>query len=437
MSSPRSTRGLTPPRYADNLVDTVARGLLPPRIWMLGVVAGALLVVPAHAQVNMPDPSLIHGKAIPAPELPTGTVTVRVVREAIGNNLAGQTVRVTTGSASRTDSTDEQGRAEFPNLVSGVEGRADVTVDGEMLVSDPFTVPASGGLRVILVAGLKQAAERRLKREAEEAAAPPVKGTVVFGGASRVIMEFRDDLLRVFYMLEVVNNARNRVDIGGPLTIQLPTGAGGAATMEGASPSVSVSGDVVTVQGPFAPGATPVNVGFVLSYTRPDVTIEQAWPAPTEQITVGIERIGSVNMTSPQLTGSRDVQVEDGSTYLLGNGPGLPANGTLTLHLSNLPVQSRTPVYVGVGLALAVMAFGAWLAFAGRTQDEDLRRRLIKRRDRLLGELARLEERRQREALDAKSDGRRQRLLTELEQIYGELDGVQTGPRGGGQGVAA
>ena len=131
----------------------------------------------------MPDPSLIHGKAIPAPELPTGTVTVRVVREAIGNNLAGQTVRVTTGSASRTDSTDEQGRAEFPNLVSGVEGRAEVTVDGETLISDPFTVPSSGGLRVILVAGLKQAAERRQKQEAAETAAPPVKGTVVFGGA--------------------------------------------------------------------------------------------------------------------------------------------------------------------------------------------------------------------------------------------------------------
>src|SRR5262245_27294593 len=112
-------------------------------LWVLGLVVSALLVVPAHAQINMPDPSLIHGKAIPAPELPTGTVTVRVVRETIGNNVVGPTVRVTTGSASRTDSTDEQGRAEFPNLVSGVEGRAEVTVDGETLVSDPFTVPSS------------------------------------------------------------------------------------------------------------------------------------------------------------------------------------------------------------------------------------------------------------------------------------------------------
>jgi hypothetical protein len=142
-------------------------------------------------------------------------------------------------------------------------------------------------------------------------------------------------------------------------------------------------------------------------------------------------------MTSPQFSASRDITAQDGSTYLLANGPSLAANDTLTLQLSDLPVQSRTPVYVGVGLALAVLAFGGWLAFGARKKDGDLRRRLIQRRDTLLGELARLEERRQREALDAKGSTRRQRLLAELEQIYGELDGAHTGPRGGGEGIAA
>jgi hypothetical protein len=403
----------------------------------LSLVAGALLVVPAQAQLNMPDPALIHGKAIPAPELPTGTVTVRVVRETIGNNLSGQTVRMTTGSASRTDATDEEGRAEFPNLVAGVEGRAEVTVNGETLVSDPFTVPASGGLRVILVAGLKEAAARQKQQQAEEAAAPAVKGAVVFGGATRVVMEFRDDRLQMFYMLDIVNNARNRVDIGGPLIIQLPTGAGGASTMEGSSPSASVNGDVVTVLGPFAPGSTPVNIGFVLNYTDPEVTIEQTWPAPLEEVTVAIERIGSISMTSPQFSETRDVAAGDGTPYLVASGPGLAANGKLTVQLANLPVHSRTPVYVGIGLAAAVAAFGVWLGFGGRRKDEDLRRRLVQRRDTLLGELARLEERRQRDALDAKGVARRQRLLGELEQIYGELDGVHSGPRGGGEGIAA
>ena len=32
---------------------------------------------------------------------------------------------------------------------------------------------------------------------------------------------------------------------------------------------------------------------------------------------------------------------------------------------------------------------------------------------------------------------RRQRLLQELEQVYGELDQITSGPQGGGEGVAA
>ncbi len=170
-------------------------------------------------------------------------------------------------------------------------------------------------------------------------------------------------------MLEIVNNARNRVDIGGPLIIQLPTGAGGAATMEGSSPSATVSGDVVTVQGPFAPGSTPVNVGFVLTYDRPDITIEQTWPAPVEQVTVGIERIGSVNMTSPQFSDSRR-RHGAGRHAVPARDRTSACRRTARSRCSspNLPVHSRTPVYVGLGLALAVMAFGAWLAFGGHTQ---------------------------------------------------------------------
>ena len=58
---------------------------------------------------------------------------------------------------------------------------AAVTVDGEALESQPFAVPTSGGLRVILVAGMARAAARR-KLEAEQAAAAPaVKGVVVLG----------------------------------------------------------------------------------------------------------------------------------------------------------------------------------------------------------------------------------------------------------------
>src|SRR6185436_18674088 len=110
---------------------------------------------PAAAQIAMPDPSAINGKALPAGDLQTGTITVRVVRESVGNNIVGQQVTLTINGETKKAVTDEQ------------------------LQSDPLVIPSSGGLRVILVAGIAAAAERQKKEEAQAAAAPPVKGTVV------------------------------------------------------------------------------------------------------------------------------------------------------------------------------------------------------------------------------------------------------------------
>ena len=112
-------------------------------------------------------------------------------------------------------------------------------------------MPGSGGVRVILVAGIKEAATRAQQQAAAEAAAPPVKGVVSLGPNSRMAIEFQDDALQMFYILDIVNNARARVDIGGPLVLDLPEGAGAPRT-EGSSPSATVSGDRLTVTEPFA-----------------------------------------------------------------------------------------------------------------------------------------------------------------------------------------
>ena len=107
-----------------------------------------------------------------------------------------------------------------------------------------------------LIAGIATAAARE-KAAAEAAAREPARpGVVEFGPESRVVLEFQDDVLTVFYLLEVVNNARTPIDIGGPLMIELPTGAAGASMMQGSSPSASAQGDRVTITGPFAPGKT-------------------------------------------------------------------------------------------------------------------------------------------------------------------------------------
>lgn len=408
--------------------------------WVLGAVAYLLFAIAAFAQIAMPDPSLIHGRAIPAADLPTGTVTVRVVREAIGNNVVGQDVRVTAGEATRTAKTDAQGRAEFGDLPQGAQARAEASVNGEQLVSEAFTVPTSGGLRVILVAGLKDAAARKDQEAAAAAAAPPVRGSVALSPNTRVLMEFRDDALQVFYVLEILNNARARVDIGGPLIVDLPSGAAGATVLEGSSPAASVSGDRLTVTGPFASGVTSVQLAYQLRYDRSDITVEQRWPVALEQLTVAIEKIGTVSMTSPQFSTVGEVSAESGTPFLLASGPAMAAGSTLSLQLSNLPVHSRTPPYAALGLAIVIIGIGGWFAFAGRTGGQDARRRLVERREKLLADLARIEQRAassDRRGGPSGDEARRQRIVAELEQIYGELDEVGGGPQGGGKDIAA
>jgi hypothetical protein len=385
-------------------------------LWVLGVAASPL------AAQDMPDPSQIHGRALPAPELRDGTVTVRVVREAIGNDVPGQTVALTVGNATQEGITDAQGRAEFSRLAAG-EATATVTVDGETLASLPFMVPTRGGVRVILVAGMARAAARKALEEQQAAAAPAVKGEVVLGSNSRVILEFNNDALTAFYILEIVNTARARVDVGAPLIIELPPGAADSAAMDGSSPQATVDGRRITITGPFASGTTSVQVAYRLLHSSSTLTLTQTWPVPLQRVTVGVEKIGGLQIASPQFATTGDVAAESGTLYVVGTGGALQANAPLTVTLSNLPVRSHTSRYVALGLALLIAIAGGWLAWRPGRTGAHARQALVDRRDSLLGELAKLEARSASAAPATERQSRRRRqLMTELEQLYGELD---------------
>ena len=389
----------------------------------------------AFAQVAMPDPSLINGKALPAGDLQTGTITVRVVRESVGNNIIGQQVTMTVNGETKKAVTDEQGRAEFKGLPAGTMGHAEADVNGEHLQSDPFTVPSQGGLRVILVAGIAQAKARQAKEDAASAAAPPVKGTVFLSGNSRIIFEYPDDLMRVYYMLEIVNNARSRVDTGGPIIIDLPKEAAGAAPLDGNSPQVTVAGNRVTVTGPFASGVTPVQVAFQLPFNSSSITVSQQFPVMLEEVTVGSQKLSDLSITSSQFSSVGTMKAGDGSDFLLANGPAVRPGGTLSVTVTGLPIHSQTPRNLALVLALAIALLGVWLSRPGSTPAAESRKKLLARRDVLLAELAQIEERIRTGRETAKDASRKPRILAELEQIYGELD--EASPHGGGEGLAA
>jgi hypothetical protein len=85
-----------------------------------------------------------------------------------------------------------------------------------------------------------------------------------------------------------------------------------------------------------------------------------------------------------------------------------------------------------------VVAIGVWLSMSrGRSAGDD-RQALFTRRDALMRELEDLEKRRRAGTIGGERySTRRQRLMTELEQIYGDLEDAGHGPRGGGEGIAA
>src|SRR5688500_6839117 len=108
------------------------------RFFAFRILHSAFLAVSVSGQVNMPDPSAIAGQPLPAPELPNATVSVRVVRERMGNNVAGHEVTLNVGNGPRTAKTDAQGRAQFNGLPPGTVVQATTTVDGEVQTSQPF-----------------------------------------------------------------------------------------------------------------------------------------------------------------------------------------------------------------------------------------------------------------------------------------------------------
>jgi hypothetical protein len=385
------------------------------------IASCAFLSGALQAQVDMPDPSAIAGTPLPAPELPDGTVTVRVVRERMGNNVAGQDVTLTVGGAQRTMKTDEQGRAQFDKLPTGALVQATAVVDGETLTSREFAVPGQGGTRIALIAGIA-AAKAAEKTAAEAAAREPARpGVVEIGPESRVIVEYQDDNLTIFYLLDIVNNARTPIDIGGPLLITLPTGASGASVMQGSSTRAGVKGDLLTITGPFPPGKTSAQIGFSLPQSTSTLTIRQTWPVAVAQVFVGMEKIGNMQLASPQLTDVREMNPE-GQPFVMGTGPRMNAGDTLVLHLSGLPAHSQTPRNIILALTVLIFVAGAWFAWSPSKAHAALDQKLHARREKLLGEIVALEKKRQAKPLSESDEARLQRATTELERVIAELD---------------
>jgi hypothetical protein len=392
-------------------------------------LGGALVASPARAQMGgaagMPDARVMSGIPRPDPSLPTGTVSVRLVRGQVSNFVVGHPVEFLVNGMSKTVTTDATGHAVASRLAPGATLRAVATVDGERIESEEFPLPSEGGVAIMLVASDKAAG-------AQLAQGAVAAGAVSIGGQSRIITEFQDEELQVYYLFEIVNQTPSPVMPREPLVFDLPPGARNAAVLEGSTPNAVVKGSTVTVSGPFPPGVTPVQIAYAMP---PDarVSIRQKLPVAMAQVAVMVEKLGAVVLSSPQLTTIREGS-GGGKVFVIGTGPGLKAGDVLSLDISGLPHPATWPRDTALLLAVLTLAVGAWGAArtGGRSGEAAARQHLEARREQAFGELLALDARRRAGKLSAEeSQERRGQLVNELERIYGELDTGTTGSPAG------
>lgn len=366
------------------------------------------LVVALPAAAQMPDLRQMSGTPLPTAEMPDGTVSVRVVRESLGNNQAGVSVSLSGDGVSTSADTDAEGRAIFSGMRPGAVVTARAVAQGETVASQAFPVPAQGGVRLILALGLGGGESGA----SEASAAAAVPGRVVLGAQTRTIVEVVDGGLEVFHVFEIANIAETPVDVGAPIEFVMPEGARTITLLEGSTSQARVFERKLVIAGPFASGRTMAQVAYRLGYDGPTATIAVPLPLPMIQTNLIVRRLGDTRVVAPVLPQSREAQAE-GRTYWTGTGPGLNAGDTLTVTLEGLPYHSRWPRYTALGVAGAVVLVGLWLAVARPVNPAPRIAALEARRRDLLDRVRRLEP----DAADARAV-----LLDELEGVYAMLD---------------
>ena len=365
-----------------------------------------------------PDPRRMSGIPLPDPQLPAGTISVRVIRGQMSNNVPDHPVELREGDTVVTVRTDAEGRATFLTLNPGATVTAATDLDGVRIESQRFPVPGRGGIRLLLVGSTGDAAG------ADVVAQP---GQVSFGAESRIAVELGEESVTVFYFLDVVNSTEGSVSSDTPISITMPSGAQATSVLPESSAGTRVDGQTVTLDGPFAPGMTPLRVAYVLPYSGDVAPITQPLPVDLEALLIIVEKWGSMDIGSDQIARRADMSPEGAGdvTYIFGAGPRVPAGAPILFEITGLPHHSQLPATLTLALALAILGAGVWGSAAPTTSETtgDRRRRLEARRNKLFADLVRIERQQRGGKIGATKYGsRRTELVAALEQVYRELD---------------
>ena len=382
-------------------------------------LAGAVLAALPAPVSAQPDPRQMSGIPLPDPQLPPGTVTVRVIRGTLANNVTDHPVEIRAGDIAETVLTDAEGRAEFVMLNAGEMVVASTELDGERIDSQSFAAPGAGGVRLMLVG----AGDTALSD------VPPEQGAVSFGADSRIVVELGEETLSIFYLLDIFNPRLVPVEPETPVALTLPFGAQGATVLRDSAASTRVDGPNVTIAAPFPPGLTPLRVAYVFPYTRGTVAVSQTLPVDLDGLLMVVQKRDAMDLASDQIARRVDMTPEGtDETFIYAAGPPVAGGTPVVFEISGLPHHSQTPGFLTVSVALAILGLGAWgAATPAAAEGADRRRRLEQRREKRFAELVTLEQQhRSGKVGPTRYENRRRELLADLERIYADLDDALT-----------
>jgi hypothetical protein len=124
------------------------------------IVLLLLISSTAIAQPMMVDPSKMSGIPRPDPQVPAGTITVRLIRGELSHRMVGVEVALADDKGNLVkQKTDENGRATFRGLHGPGPYQAAASDGSEELTSQPIELPATSGVRVMLVFAAKGGAD--------------------------------------------------------------------------------------------------------------------------------------------------------------------------------------------------------------------------------------------------------------------------------------
>ena len=365
----------------------------------------------------MPDPKQMAGIPRPVTDLPDGSISVRLIRGQLSNNIASHLVELhfANGRVLKVN-TDDAGRAQFDKVPAGESVKATSDVDGEHLESQDFQAPAQGGIRLMLVATDKNA-----PKPAPEA--PAVSGTVTLSDNSRIVFEPGDEFVSVYYLLELVNINTNPVNPNPPFAFDMPRGAQGTTLLDGSSPIVRTTGAHVSLAGPIPPGKTTIQLVAEMPVDTGTLDLRQTFPAQLDHLTILVRKLGDTKLSSPLIERQQEFP-NNGEVVIGAMGNAVPAGKTIELSLTDLPHHSPVPRTTALAVAGAIVLGGVW--FGTRRQDASAddadRKRLLARREKLFGELLKVERDRRNGRSDDRALARREELMAQLEHVYGALD---------------